>query len=156
MRKSVERIFIPGGSRPPARAGKWCRCLYFTRCRVEKQSPPGAKKGGFLPFLRNFSRGDPQSKPGGPVRARAKPGKKDPEGGQKTRAGKAPALVLRLCFECSENYRPPQAPQEAQPPPAAGAVSNACSYSFWPVMSPNCNISKGGICCGSQPQRRNL
>ena len=23
-------------------------------------------------------------------------------------------------------------------------------------LSPNCNISKGGICCGSQPQRRNL
>ena len=23
-------------------------------------------------------------------------------------------------------------------------------------LSPNRNISKGGICCGSQPQRRNL
>ena len=76
--KALNEYSFGSGSRPPARAGKWCRCLYFNRWPIGIQSPPGAKIGGFLPFLRNFCRGDPQSKPGRPGRARAKPGKKRP------------------------------------------------------------------------------
>ena len=59
------------GSRPPARAGKWCRCLYFTRCRVGKQCPPGAKKRRFSAFFAKFLPGRPPIEAG---QARASPG----------------------------------------------------------------------------------